>query len=309
MRNSRARPEAVSFSAVSIACASAGGMRSRRPMTRKRTPAAAHAAASVRKYCSSRASNDTTSLMGRSQLSEENAYSVMVPMPRPGAARTTRRTDSTPARCPSERTRPREEAQRPLPSRRMATWSWDCGINVKVLLFIEYPGKIFCCLTFARDADQSFHVVQILFQRAATGARQAIFGFRHAPVESFRTAQIAGVFQLARMDAQVAVRGAQQLFQLVESERFVHGERADDSKARTLVDQTVQIRRRIFRGPPVPTPVPYSSSHWPGMGPISRERRCRTVSSAPTKSGGAKLYTKRRPGPLNRDDPAWRAFE
>src|SRR5271156_6872775 len=208
MRNSRARPEAVSRSAASIACASVGGMRSRRPITRRRTPAATHAAASVRKYCSSSASKATTSLIGRSQLSEENAYSVRVPMPRLGAARTTRRTDSTPARCPSERARPREEAQRPLPSSRMATWSCDWGTNFKVLLFIEYPGKIFCDLALARDANQRFHVVQIFFQRAAASGRQAIFRFRHAPIEGFGATQVACVFQLASVDAQVAVCGA-----------------------------------------------------------------------------------------------------
>src|ERR1700691_4434561 len=249
MRNSSARPAAVNFSAASTACASEGGMRSRRPMTRKRSPAAAHAAASLRKYCSSSASRATTSLIGRSQLSEENAYSVRVRMPRPGAARTTRRTDSTPARCPSERARPREEAQRPLPSRRMATWSWDAGTNVKVLLFIEYPGKIFCGLTLARDADERFHVVQIFFQRAAADSCQAIFRFRHAPGEGLGTAQIAGIFQFAGMHAQVAVAGAQQLLQFVEGERFIHGERADDGKARALVNQTIEIGRRVFRRP------------------------------------------------------------
>src|SRR5580693_7278180 len=249
MRNSSARPAAVSFSADSMACASKGGIRSRRPISRKRTPAAAHAAASVRKYCSSSPSRATTSLMGRSQLSEENAYSVMVPIPKPGAARTTRRTDSTPARCPSERARPREEAQRPFPSSRMATWSWDCGTSFKVLLFIEYPGKIFCGLTFARDADQRFHVVQIFFQRAASGGRQAIFRFRHAPVKGFGTAQVACVFQLPRMDAQVAVGRAQQFLQFIEGERFVDGQRTDDREARALVDQAVQIGRGIFRGP------------------------------------------------------------
>src|SRR5271156_4161731 len=183
MRNSSARPAAVNFSAASMACASDGGIRSRRPMTRKRTPAAAHAAASVQKYCSSSPSKETTSLIGRSQLSEENAYNVSVSIPRLGATRTTRRTDSTPARCPSERARPREEAQRPLPSSRIATWNWDWGTNFKELLFIEYPGKFFLSLTLARDADQSFHMVQIFFERAAAGVRQAIFRFRHAPVE------------------------------------------------------------------------------------------------------------------------------
>src|SRR3984885_1140400 len=173
----------------------------------------------------------------------------MVPMPRLGAARTTRRTDSTPARWPSERARRREEAQRPLPSSRMATWSCDGGTNVKVLLFIEYPGKIFCGLTLARDADERFHVVQIFFQRAAAGRGQAIFRFRHAPVEGLGTAQIAGIFQFAGMHAQVAVGGAQQLLQFVEGERFVHGEGTDDGQARAFVDQAVEICSRVFRGP------------------------------------------------------------
>ena len=45
-------------------------------------------------------------------------------------------------------------------------------------------------------------MVQIFFERAAAGGGQAIFRFGHAPVERFGAAEIAGVFQLARVDAQ-----------------------------------------------------------------------------------------------------------
>src|SRR5439155_2750589 len=46
---------------------------------------------------------------------------VKMPIPRSPAARTVRRSASTPRRCPSLRGRPRAEAQRPLPSMMMAT--------------------------------------------------------------------------------------------------------------------------------------------------------------------------------------------
>ena len=58
---------------------------------------------------------------GRFQLSPENAKSVRVPTPRPGAASTTLRTARAPRRWPAARGRPRAVAQRPLPSMMMAT--------------------------------------------------------------------------------------------------------------------------------------------------------------------------------------------
>ena len=48
-------------------------------------------------------------------------------MPSSCAARTTRRSASTPRRCPSARGRPRAAAQRPLPSMMMATWRRTVG--------------------------------------------------------------------------------------------------------------------------------------------------------------------------------------
>ena len=59
---------------------------------------------------------------GRDQFSELKEKIVRMPMPSSPAARTVRRSASTPRRWPSLRGRPRAAAQRPLPSMMMATW-------------------------------------------------------------------------------------------------------------------------------------------------------------------------------------------
>src|SRR6266536_1878537 len=58
---------------------------------------------------------------GRDQFSALNEKMVRKSIPRSPAARTVRRSASTPRRCPSPRGRPRAAAQRPLPSMMMAT--------------------------------------------------------------------------------------------------------------------------------------------------------------------------------------------
>lgn len=77
---------------------------------------------SVSKYSSGSFMSTSTSPLGRFQFSEEKAKRVSHSMPRSWAARTTRRTESTPARWPSLRGSPRLSAQRPLPSMITATW-------------------------------------------------------------------------------------------------------------------------------------------------------------------------------------------
>ena len=42
---------------------------------------------------------------------------------------------------------------------------------------------------------------------------------------------VAGLFELARVDAEVAVGGFEQAAEVVEAERVVDGERADDAEA------------------------------------------------------------------------------
>ena len=61
------------------------------------------------------------SAAGRDQFSALKEKIVKKPMPRSPAARTVRRSASTPRRCPSPRGNPRAAAQRPLPSMMMAT--------------------------------------------------------------------------------------------------------------------------------------------------------------------------------------------
>ncbi len=58
---------------------------------------------------------------GRDQFSELKEKIVRYSMPRSPAARTVRRSASTPRRWPSARGNPRAAAQRPLPSMMMAT--------------------------------------------------------------------------------------------------------------------------------------------------------------------------------------------
>jgi hypothetical protein len=90
-------------------------------------------------------------------------------------------------------------------------------------------------------------VVQIFFESATAGRRQTIFSLGHASVERLRAGKIASVFELARVDTEIAIGGAYQLLELVESERFIYRERTDDREPSALMNQPVEIGRRIFR--------------------------------------------------------------
>src|SRR5436189_1540287 len=84
-----------------------------------------------------------TSGRGRPQLSAENANNVSTPMPSPGAASTTRRTASAPARCPAVRGSPRRVAQRPFPSITTATCSAALALVFKLLCIAKFLPKKF----------------------------------------------------------------------------------------------------------------------------------------------------------------------
>src|SRR5882762_10671796 len=178
-------------------------------------------------------------------------------MPMRGAAAMTRRADSAPARWPAERGKPREVAQRPLPSEMIATWSRGAGVMAGCavgigrtvrccmsMFFLRRGGSLvnysviqsektkkFWRLAFARRANQRFHMIQVALQCPTPRCRQAIFRLRQAPVERFRAHDVLGLFQLASVNAQVAVGGFQQRFELVESQRAVNRQRADDTQA------------------------------------------------------------------------------
>src|SRR5216684_7087479 len=118
--------------------------------------------------------------------------------------------------------------------------------NHKLLCNTKYKAKKICPLAFARRPDQRFHVIQVTLQRPPSRCRQPVFGFWQASVERFGAHDVIGFFQLAGMHAQVAVGSFQQRFQLVESQRAVYRQRADDPQPYSLVDQPVQIGRHGF---------------------------------------------------------------
>src|SRR5271165_7170813 len=90
-------------------------------MTRTRTPLRCRSARSWRMKRRSSAMSSRISAGGRDQFSALNEKIVRKPMPRSPAARTVRRSASTPRRCPSPRGSPRAAAQRPFPSMMIAT--------------------------------------------------------------------------------------------------------------------------------------------------------------------------------------------
>ena len=94
--------------------------------------------------------------------------------------------------------------------------------------------------------DDRVHVREVLVERTAAGGSEAIFGSRHAAVERLVAVDIAGLFELSRVDAEIAVRRAEQALQFVERELRVDSERAHDAESKTFVDQPIECERRSF---------------------------------------------------------------
>src|SRR6266487_1433118 len=237
MRSSSRVACAVACSAAAIAATSDAGRRSRRPITISFTPCAMSSAVSLRRYRANRRMSVDTSAAGRLQLSEEKAYKLSAVMPQPGAISTTRRTAAAPARWPAARGSPRRVAQRPLPSMTMATWK-------EVLCFIKSPAKKkMTPSACARRANQRFHVIEIALERPPSEGGESVLRLGDAARERLVARDVLGVFELPRMDAEVAVGRFEQRLQLVECDAVTHRERADDREPHALVNQPVQVRR------------------------------------------------------------------
>src|SRR5438034_1216714 len=99
----------------------------------------------------------------------------------------------------------------------------------------------------ARGLDERFHSVQITLQRATPLRAQPVLGPRHAPVEKLAAMHVLRFFQFAGMHAQVAVRGLQKLFEIVEAERSVHRQRAQNPQPDALVDKPVEFAGAVPR--------------------------------------------------------------
>ncbi len=59
--------------------------------------------------------------------------------------------------------------------------------------------------------DQRFHVVEITHEGFAALGGYRIFGARHAAFEGFFLREVACIFEFAGVDADVAVRGREQI--------------------------------------------------------------------------------------------------
>src|SRR5215207_9882648 len=95
-------------------------------------------------------------------------------------------------------------------------------------------------LPLARRPNERFHVVEIPFQRATSAHRNAVFGLRNAALERFRALYVIRFLELPSMDAQVPVGCLHELLQIVEAHRFVHGERAENAEAQSLVNEAIE---------------------------------------------------------------------
>src|SRR6202051_3300644 len=99
--------------------------------------------------------------------------------------------------------------------------------------------------------DDGFHVIEVTLERPLAGGGQAVFGLRQTADERLVALDVTGLFELARVHAEVAVRGAQQALEIVEAQPLVHGQRRDDPQPHALVDQAVELESGAggaFRG-------------------------------------------------------------
>src|SRR6185503_3641404 len=92
-------------------------------------------------------------------------------------------------------------------------------------------------------ANEGFHVIEVPLQRLPSRRAQPVFGPRQPPLEGLGASDIPGLFQLSRVNAEVAVGGIQQPLELVERERLVHGQGTHDGKPHPLVDEPVELER------------------------------------------------------------------
>src|SRR5579864_5165807 len=108
------------------------------------------------------------------------------------------------------------------------------------------------CSGVPRGMDDGFHVIEVTLERPLAGGGQAVLGLRQAADEGLVALDVTGLFELARVHAEIAVGGAQQALQVVEAQPLVHGQRRDDPQPHALVDQAVELESgaggAAFRG-------------------------------------------------------------
>jgi hypothetical protein len=85
-------------------------------------------------------------------------------------------------------------------------------------------------------------LIEVLRQGAAAGGGEAIFGARDASFEKLYAGDVLCLFEFAGVDAEIAVCGFEDAFEIVKAEGLVGGESAYDSQANALVNQAIELR-------------------------------------------------------------------
>src|SRR5204863_6293165 len=100
----------------------------------------------------------------------------------------------------------------------------------------------------AHGADQRLHVIEVAEEGAAPELGDPELRPRQPPLEALRAIHVPCLLELPGMNAQIPVRGPDERLELVEGERLVHRERAEDGEAKPLVDEPVDLgRSRLAR--------------------------------------------------------------
>src|SRR4051812_5390677 len=102
-------------------------------------------------------------------------------------------------------------------------------------------------LSVSRGLDQCFHMIEITLQCTTTSGRESILRLGHPAFERLRARDVVCFLELPRVDAQVSISRIHQLLEIAERQRVIHRERAHYAKAKTLVDQSIELLRS-FRG-------------------------------------------------------------
>ncbi len=103
-------------------------------------------------------------------------------------------------------------------------------------------------LFFASRADPFFHLIEVLGQGAAPGESKAVFGARDAAFEKLDARNVLRFLEFAGVNAEIAVSGLKNALEIVEGERLVGGESADDAEANAFVNQAVEFGEREHAG-------------------------------------------------------------
>ena len=86
-------------------------------------------------------------------------------------------------------------------------------------------------------------MIEIFFEGFASGGGEAVFGAGDASFKKLGAADVVGFLKFAGVDAEIPVSGFEQALEIVEAERIVDGESADNAEAETLVNQAIELRQ------------------------------------------------------------------